>query len=369
MTLVDPYSPRAAAIWRALEARARPSYFLTWAWMENWLAMLPRGEVGSLAVVRDRDGDAGAFFVARRTIVRHGVVPSRAVFVNATGVPRHDEVCIEHNGVLATRATLAQMVALVQGAWDELYLPGVDRDAFADLDVPKGHRVQVLRTAPAPFVDLARVRAAGDYLAVIAANTRAQLRRARRHVGACEVELASSVDHALVIYDDLVALHQASWRARGLPGAFADPWFEQLHRRLIKNRFPHGEIELLRLRHGATTIGCLYNLVANGRSLFYQSGLAHFDDPAIKPGLLCHAAAIERAAAAGLDVYDLLGGDARYKAQLATDHGELAWLCVQRDRLRFALEERARRWKRAIANAYSMRDRASIAQALRGRTA
>ena len=349
LDVIDPYSARAEAVWRELEAIARPSYFLTWAWMENWLAMLPRGEVDVLAVVRDRAGPAGAFFLGRRTIVRHGVVPSRAAFVNATGVLGHDEVCIEHNGVLAARCTLARIVELVPGAWDELFLPAVDRDAFADLAVPRGHRVDVMRSRPSPFVDLARVRRAGDYLAVLSANTRAQVRRARRHVGEHELEVAGSAERALAIFDELVALHQASWRARGAPGAFADPWFGALHRRLIARRFAHGEVQLLRLHRGGETIGCLYNLVANGRALFYQSGLARYPDPAIKPGLLAHAAAVEHAAAAGLDQYDLLGGDARYKAQLATDAIELVWLRVQRERLRFALEDRALRWKHALA--------------------
>src|SRR5262249_50784750 len=139
------------------------------------------------------------------------------------------------------------------------------------------------REIAAPFVDLAQVRAAGDYLALLSANTRAQIRRARRALGACELEIAGSTAHALEIYDELVELHSASWRARGQDGAFADPWFERFHRRLIERRFAHGETELVRLRAGRTTIGCVYNLIANDRVLFYQSGLARFDDPRVKP--------------------------------------------------------------------------------------
>jgi CelD/BcsL family acetyltransferase involved in cellulose biosynthesis len=352
LQLLDPHDGRAEAIWRDLEHTARPAYFLTWGWIETWLEMLPRAEVPALAVIRTDAGEfAGACFLGRRMLIRHHVLPSRAVFVNATGVPHHDELCIEHNGVLG--GSLARLIELLPDDWDELFVPGADRAALDDLALPPGCRARIVRESPSPFVDLARVRAAGDYLALLSANTRAQIRRAHRRVGACEFEVAASLDDALAIYAELVALHTASWRARGKPGAFADPWFERFHRRLIERRFAHGEIQLARVTAGDTTVGCLYNLIAGGRVLFYQSGLAPFADPAIKPGLLCHAAAVARCAGEGHAIYDLLGGSARYKASLATGATELAWLCVQRDRLRFAIEDRMRDLKHAVSGAFA----------------
>jgi len=351
LQLVAPNTARAEVIWRDLERTAQPSYFLTWGWIDNWLAMLPRDKLPMLAVIRHAGEITGAFFLGRRKLLRHGVVPSRAVFINATGVPRYDELCIEHNSLLGNRCSLAQLVELLPDDWDELFLPGVDRATFHNLDVPHGYRVRAQHEVPSPSVDLARVRATGDYLGLLSANTRAQIRRARKRLGACELEVAGSRGDALAIYDELVALHGTSWRARGEPGAFADPWFEQFHRRLIEQRFAHGEIQLLRLRSGSATIGCLYNLVAGGRVLFYQSGLARCSDPIAKPGLLCHAAAITHCAEAGHAVYDLLGGSARYKASLATDATQLMWLRVQRERLRFAIEERVSDWKHAITGA------------------
>jgi CelD/BcsL family acetyltransferase involved in cellulose biosynthesis len=350
--LIDTESPSVEVIWRDLERAASPPYFLTWGWVENWLAMLPRDERPALAVIRDDGAIAGAFFLGKRRLVRHHLLPSRGSFVNATGVPRHDELCIEHNGVLSAASsawTLARLIELLPGDWDELFLPGVDRETFRDLAVPAGYRVRVEREAPSPFVELGRVRQAGDYLNVLSANTRAQIRRARRRLGACELEIADSLDAARELYDELVSLHAASWRARGESGAFADPWFDRFHRRLIEHRFAHGEIQLVRLRAGAATVGCLYNLLAGGRVLFYQSGLASFDDPVIKPGLLCHAAAVARCAEAGHEVYDLLGGSSRYKASLATATAPLVWLRVQRARLRFAVEDRVRAWKHSLA--------------------
>jgi hypothetical protein len=355
LELLDPYAApaRVEEIWRDLERAVRPAYFLTWGWIENWLAMLPRDEAPTLAVIREAGEPAGAFFLGRRRLLRHHVLPSRAAFVNATGVTRRDELCIEHNGVLGRGGSLAGLIELLPEDWDELFLPGVDRDAFRELAVPRGYRIRVTRASPSPFVDLGRVRAAGDYLDVLSTNTRAQIRRARRRIGPCELDVAASAGEALAIYGELVALHTESWRARGEPGAFADPWFDRFHRRLIEQRFPHGEIQLVRLRSGRATLGCLYNLVASGRVLFYQSGLAPFDDPVVKPGMLCHAAAIAHSADAGHAVYDLLGGHGRYKTSLATGETQLVWLCVQRARLRFAIEDRVRGWKHTVAAAFA----------------
>ncbi|HEY0195732.1 MAG TPA: GNAT family N-acetyltransferase [Kofleriaceae bacterium] len=268
-----------------------------------------------------------------------------------------DELCLEHNGLLARPGhawTLAELIELLPGGWDELRVPAVDVGTFGEPEaIGRDFQVLVDREVASPYVDLARVRGAGGYLAVLGANTRSQIRRAGRAVGPTTLEAATSLGQAFAIYDELVQLHATSWRARGEPGAFADPWFDRFHRELIAARFAHGEIELLRLRAGDRTIGCLYNLVAHGRVLFYQSGLAAFDDKHVKPGFLCQAAAIDRAALAGHAIYDFLGGDARYKAQLATDSTRLQWLRVQRRLTRFAWEDRVLRWKRAVQRAYA----------------
>lgn len=337
-------------IWRDLEAAYRPSYFQTWGWIENWLAMLPADEQPELAIVHSGGAPIAAFFVGRRRVLRHHFVPSKGAFVNATGIERYDELCVEHNAPLGAPLSLADLVTLMPRDWDELFVERASL-AFAAGEMPHGFRKRIDRTASAPFVDLQRVRQ-GGYLPLLSGNTRSQIRRAQRRIGDVAVEVAETYDQARDIYAELVALHTQSWRDRGEPGAFADEWFDAFHRRLIDRRFSAGEIQLVRMReHGGRTVGCLYNFVANGRVLFYQSGLAHYDDPQIKPGYLLHTAAIEHDAAAGHHVYDFLGGNGRYKASLATDEVKLVWARVQRTHLRFALEDRVRRLRDALVSA------------------
>jgi CelD/BcsL family acetyltransferase involved in cellulose biosynthesis len=355
LEMLDPYGPRTEEIWRALESQASPPYFLSWGWMGNWLACVPRGEAPRLAAVLVDGTPAAAFLLGRRRRVRHLVVASQMLFLNAAGDPRWDAVTLEHNAVLcppSTRLSLAALVGALPHDWDELVLPALSRERFPGnaLDEPlAGHTVRIDGEVPSPYVDLERVRAApGGYLGLLRSGTRTQIRRAERGLGDVRLDVAASVPEAQEIYEEMVDLHTRSWRARGLPGAFADPWFDGFHRRLIGDRFDRGETQLLRLRSRGATVGCLYNLVSAGRVLFYQSGFPSFDDPHVKPGYVCHAAAVRHNAAAGHSVYDLLGGGSRYKLSLATDQVGLVWARVQRRSVRFAVEEGVRRWKRAV---------------------
>jgi hypothetical protein len=344
LELVDPYSRDAERIWRDLESVSRPAYFLTWAWVSNWLACLPRAHAPWLAVIAAAGAPVAAFFLAKRTIVRSQIVPSRSLYVNTTGVLRFDMLWIEYNGLVGRDMPLVELLPLLPSGWDELYLPALRESAFGDVTSTPDARVVIDRKVPVPYVDLAQARAKG-YLALLSGQTRSQVRRAQREAGEVAVEIARDPQTAIDIYMELGALHTQQWRAKGKPGAFADPWFDRFHRKLIAQRFAHGEIELVRVRHRGGPIGCLYNFVHDGRVLQYQSGFATFENEKLKPGFVTHAAAIEHAAANGHAIYDFLAGDQRYKKQLSTGATTMLWARVQRRRLRFLVEDQLRRWR------------------------
>jgi CelD/BcsL family acetyltransferase involved in cellulose biosynthesis len=351
LDLIAARDPRVEPIWRSLEAGSRPPFFLSWGWIENWLAVLPVDETPSLAVLRSGGEPRAAFFVARRQTRRHLVQQTKTVYFNVTGSPRLDGAAIERNGLLAApgvQRSLSTIVDLLPGEWDELVLPAVDRYAFDDLgaaSLAERYNVVLEREELAPFVDLEAVRTVqGGYPALLPASTRTQLQRLHGVFGELELEHATTPREAMDIYGELLRLHARRWAARGRRGAFADPWVERFHRRLILTRAPHGEIQLVRVKSKGGTLGCLYNLVSCGRVLFYQCGLASLDDPQLKPGYACHAALVEYNARAGHATYDLIGGQAVYKDNLGTSHDRLMWLRVQRPLARFALEDSMKRW-------------------------
>jgi CelD/BcsL family acetyltransferase involved in cellulose biosynthesis len=112
----------------------------------------------------------------------------------------------------------------------------------------------------------------------------------------------------------------------------------RFHEQLIRNRFEYHEIQLLRIKSGGNTLGCLYNFVYKDNVSFYQSGMNYDLDKRLKPGLVAHAEAIRHNAAAGRQTYDFLGGGSRYKMSLATHHNRLIWLRLQKPLLRFRIE-------------------------------
>ena len=361
--LLRPELARVKDIWCALEERAKPVYFLSWGWVGNWLASLPSHDHLQLCTISDGNGPVAACFLGDRVMRRHKVMPTRTLHLNATGDHAYDEVYIEHNALLTTNGTtLATMIEhLPATRWDEIFFHCLDAQTFDELaaaPLPPSLRLRVDREVGDYYVDLAKVRGK-DYLSLLGSSTRSHLRKAQRLAPDATFEIARDERQAFEIYDELVVLHQRAWKARGEPGAFADPWFDRFHRRLIAQRFRHGEIQLVRLRTAAQTIGCLYNFVSHGRVLMYQTGINPDVDDKIKPGYLTHLYAVEHNAREGHAQYDFLGGDAQYKKSLSTDKTKLVWARVQKRRLMFWLEDRARELYQANRRRLSARARSS----------
>nr|WP_280856055.1 GNAT family N-acetyltransferase [Pararoseomonas indoligenes] len=179
-------------------------------------------------------------------------------------------------------------------------------------------------------MDLGAVRAGGgDYLATRSANTRQQLRRSARALGRrgpLRLDRAEDAGEALRWFDRLRSLHEATWKTRGQPGAFATPFLLRFHRALIAAAAARDELDMLRVTAGGAEVGYLYNFRLGGRVSAYQSGLAAAEAGSPeKPGLTCHAMAVQRALEAGDAVYDFLAGDAQYKRSLANGAGTLVW--------------------------------------------
>jgi CelD/BcsL family acetyltransferase involved in cellulose biosynthesis len=365
---LDPWreAGEVEAAWRSLEARFRPPWFLRWAWVENWLACLPPELDLRLAVTGSVTEPEAGCFIGRRRRWRHGLFPVRECHLNATGYPQYDNLWIEYNAVPGRSLTWGELLGALPGAWDEFHLPGLDTASFpgdALSRIPPGLLGVPGKAVPSPRVDLAAVRhreaRGGDYLDLLGRNTRSQIRRSWRLAeeawGPIRLEEAADPGQGELFLERLAAIHQESWQERGEAGVFGEPWFLGFHRRLVERHFDSG-VQLLALRAGEQELGYLYNLVADGRVLFYQCGIPRLEDNRIKPGLMAHAAAIRHNAARGEAVYDFLGGDTRYKQSLATTgekasssgSADLAWFTLQRPGLTLRAESLARSLKRRL---------------------
>lgn len=339
---------RIEEIWSQAGLTANGSYFLAWGWVEAWLRNLPPSADVHLAVVYDGGGPLAAFFLGRARQVRQGVFRSRALFLNSTGIPDLDRAAwIVHNAIPCRdpgAIDLDGLVGLLPREWEEVFLPGLDPEAFPGDALATGTSTpaRVDKRVPSFYVDLERVRErGGDYVSLLGSSSRSRLRRAYRGYGErgpLHLEEADGPGSALEIFEEMVALHREAWEERGVPSTFTTDFSLRLHRDLIRRRFDAGEIQLLRIACAEESLGCLYNFVHQGRVHFFQSGLRYPSDKRLKPGLVCHAEAVRHNAGRMHDRYDFLAGADRYKAALSTDEGSAVWARLQRPRLKFRLE-------------------------------
>jgi CelD/BcsL family acetyltransferase involved in cellulose biosynthesis len=339
--------------WRALEPRCHPSFFRSWGWIGCWLQHLPpdRRPLAAIATSGGEVVGLGVFLARRRR--RYGVVPVTSLGLHQSGEVALDSLHIEHNGLLAdpshAPAVWQAMLGLLtrRGTSDEVVLSGLEwstAELCLDAARRQGRRVVVRGRRRSAHLDLAQLRRSGRDLAdVLSRNTRHQLARARRLYeasGPLSLRAAQTGDEALLMLDRLKALHQRSWRRRGRPGCFATPIFETFHRDLIRERFRHREIQLLEATAGSRPIGYLYNFAHGDRVYAYQSGFDYAADGRLKPGLVTHALAIERAMREGFAIYDFMAGENRLKASFASHWSEMLWLAVERRSALFGLVRR-----------------------------
>lgn len=345
-----------AAEWQALEGQAEASFFNSWTWINCWLSHLGPAVQPALVRVHQAHELVGLGVVVPQAARRLRWWPSRALHLHATGLRERDDITVEHNGWLARRdlaaqvdgAVAAQLWGLVPGV-DQIRLPGVSVAHDRWRAAPAPVRQVREHTEPAYRLDLAAVRGEGrPYLDTLGAQTRASVRRSLRlyeERGPLTLAMAASVTEGLEFLARLKHFHQAAWLARGRPGAFANPLFEAFHRRLVSAALPTGQVQLLRLMAGSDEVGYLYNFVHGGQVLSYQSGF-HFGltDRNHHPGLVTHALAVQKALDDGLQGYDFLCGEARYKQQLAHQIYPMTAFTLHRRSLGLWLEEAWQGW-------------------------
>lgn len=300
------------------------------------------------------------FFYARKGVVRHRVFYSKAIFINVTGDRVYDAIHIEYNCFLCHRdfkMNFLQIIKSLPEPWDELFLPGLDTKHFPGNALMKNQlplKVIIDRSVPSPYIDLTLVsKNNGNYLSLISSNTRSQIRRSYRLYetrGPIICAVADRLEMALKVYDEMTAIHQNEWKSRGEEGAFSSKFFYGFHKQLIQDRFNQGEIQLVQVKCGDHTIGCLYNFVYNETVYFYQSGIVHEKENRLKPGMITHVEAVLYNARIGNRIYDFLGSDARYKKSLSTHSNQLIWARVQKPKFKFALEDRLKKLKHMMDN-------------------
>ncbi|WP_176597397.1 MULTISPECIES: GNAT family N-acetyltransferase [Sphingobium] len=332
--------------WQALESRAAASFFLGWTWTGAWLesyAVHPE-----LLAVTDPQGQDVALALFGHAMQPRLLGRSATLSLNQSGDPSADRPFIEYNGLLVAKggegeATQAVLKALQsRNDWRTLRLGGIAPNSPL-LTIPARRKTRLDRS-PVYQVDLEAVRSA-DYLSLLSANSRSQIRRALKdHDGTLPAIAKATPADIESWLTEMQALNT---------GRHADnAWDDTAFRRFAATLATRSEkVELLRFTDGGGTVGLLLNFLHDGIAMNYQSAFAAPRTTKDKPGLLCHAAAVDHYAARGLTLYSLLAGKDRYKQSLATREEALEWWQIDRFSPRLEAEAALRKILRRPASA------------------
>jgi CelD/BcsL family acetyltransferase involved in cellulose biosynthesis len=352
---------RVLPVWSSVFAQmVEAGPFLSPTWVRTWAEVYGARLGTELVTFAEVTGQPVGVCLLTPSVRYSAILPHVRLHLNTDGEPSGDSVIVEHNALMAEPAAVDRIdrafAAHIEGRRvDELRAAGVDEHGVERLIAAFPRWRADVEWRDSHYVDLDRLRAgSGDHLQLLSRNTREQVRRSLaryRTRGELAVQSAQTIEEAERMLDQLIALHQARWNAVGSDGAFASSLRQQFHRAFIRRGLASGNAQLLRVTAGDQVIAVLYNLHANGKINFYQSGVAYEDDKHLKPGLVAHHLAITYCLQAGYSEYDFLisdPGEGRYKASLSDAHRRLGWVTLYRPGWRQRYFDAARRAREEV---------------------
>jgi CelD/BcsL family acetyltransferase involved in cellulose biosynthesis len=313
-----------AGAWNAL-AGGVP--FRSWEWLESWWRAYgaePGKELFTLTVVDDGGELLG---LAPWYLDRWG---SRRRVIRFLG---SGEVCSDYLTILCrdgcedevTRALADWLSSAQEGSaagrpgWDLLELSGVDHgdktvNRLVDHLAARGNLVHRRNRSTCWRVNLPNEWE--GYLAKLSKSHRKQIRRLERNYfesGRAQLHEAQSESELDRGWGMLTRLHQRRRESLGDRGCFASPRFAAFHEETARRLLHRGNLRLVWLEIEGCPVAVEYQVLGKHVVYAYQSGI----EPAAlahEPGRLITLVTLKRAIAEGLQAFDFLRGDEKYKA-------------------------------------------------------
>jgi CelD/BcsL family acetyltransferase involved in cellulose biosynthesis len=310
--------------WDALVARSDGSLFQTWEWQWSWWRHFGRGQLCLLTARRE-----GALVgVAPLMLGRYLGVPLRRLqFIGTLGTDYLDLVLAREEAAALAPRFLEEIVAR-RDRWDLVDLQQLRPcSLLATATVlPPCHTLRVPQER-CPYVTLPETW--DEFTGSLGKSLRKNIgyyRRLMEREHAFEIETVANgrLPEAM---EEFFALHQARWRRRRLPGAFAGRRTRRFHHEVAARCLERGWLRLHRLRLDGRTGAVLYCFNHQGKGYYYQGGF----EPTLarySPGTVLTAHAIEDAIRLGAAEFDFLRGDEPYK---------YAWKAADRENVRLLI--------------------------------
>jgi hypothetical protein len=344
--------------WAALEQRLSSERITASCdWLKQWLKIYSKTINYQFAVathtgaLADEDQIQAMTLVVHSHLLNDGPIKMRTIHIGTAGEKQGDGAFVEYNTVLAEPSIhtefISKLVKLLQhqSNWDEIRLDGIHLEDWESLQQlekltlnPK-HTEFVAEAKSSRFMDLRTLRQSGsDVMSVLGKSTKSNLKRKLKTYQNLKLEWAETIPHALEIFDDLVAHHQARWESIGMPGAFASTYFKDFQQSILKQFIEQKKIIVFRAQQDGKTIGCLMLLVDQNRMLDYLSGFAPLEK-GTSPGLVTHYLCMEEALKRGFDAYDFLVGEKQHKENLGKSATDIYWCSYRKKNVMYHIKQ------------------------------
>lgn len=291
-----------------VRAMPRPSPFLLHGWVADWLVHYGAGSRAAIHVAY-RDGVlVGALptILKRRwgLTVASFVGGSTSVLADILLATGEADLVAEH---LAEMALERCDLALFFGMRRNSHVCRVLAD-----------RASFVERLEAPVLDLSRGWATA-YRAKTSSRRRNLHKRRRKQLagtGPLTVSVAETPEELAAALEEAFVLHARRWQKRPDASDFGTSVGRDFHRRALASLARQGIPRIVTLRIDGRPVAFHYFFLLEQRMYVYR--LAFEPDFArFSPGLLNTLDALEAAAAAGATFVEFLGGDERYKLELA----------------------------------------------------
>ena len=312
--------------WLNLESKADSNYFLSWQWIGNWLDMV----TGDLFLIEGiHEGKVvGLGFFVEVTRKAFGFIPIKQWWLHRSGVKEQDQIWIEYNDFLLAkphdkviRKQMVRAVTSYNSPPEEVVIGLASEDVSACFTREfnkAGFIIEKLSKVGGYLTQLPK--STNDYLfKLISKNTRIQLSRSKKlleYQGKLNFDVFSNSEKLAELLPKIAKIHIKRWRYTLEGSGFSNPSFYKFLKMMVSKNLDRN-IEVAVLSLNGEELGYLINFNYKGKIYFYLSALEKNTDNRIKIGLTLHCEAILYYIREGIDFYDFLGGDARYKKSLS----------------------------------------------------
>lgn len=343
--------------WCKLNNEQQTKFFLSWQWIGPWLLSLPSSIKVNTLVFEKNDEVVGVAAVPE--LFRKSLFwKFKQGHLNRSGDDSLDQIWIENNKVLTSLKNPAYLASLYELIMEEACLDELMITVMSGEDYANATEFKLLQSLYNVEIEYEEN---GYYLPIykdesVEKKYSKSLKKQLKQTVNCADSLGLNLRFEEVT--DAVSMkeileksshwHIEKWRDTATPSGFANEHFVGFHRELIDNSEikERCRVRLFALWDGDLLLGILYGMQEKDWFGFYLSSIKQTNDNRLRLGLYMHHKAIGSLAKDGINVYDFMAGEARYKKQFGSICMRYGKMAIRRKKM--ALD--AERWLKRMKN-------------------